>query len=206
MFCIWILFIASTCPAKNTWAPFEPVENPTLQVLSDPDAHATFNHDFTWNLVWTPQESVSKGTQIELRSLNLRTYFIWQYTDCEIDQAEIIKRCPFEILNLFSPNKSKAVRLFNEFCCQINNDNFMDYQEVFREVKEITSVKKAKEYASRYLKEKGLQTGHLKGKVNKENRGELILELKEKTNLSYREIGNILGFSRWTVERKVNKK
>jgi len=82
----------------------------------------------------------------------------------------------------------------------------MDYQEVFREVKEITSVEKAKEYALRYLKEKGLQAEPLKGKVNKEHRGKLILELKEKTNLSYREIGNILGFSRWTVERRVNKK
>jgi len=111
-----------------------------------------------------------------------------------------------EILNLFSPDRSKAIHLLTEFSHQQNNDTFMDYQEVFREVKEITSVKKAKEYASRYLKEKGLQTGHLKGKVNKEHRGKLILELKEKTNLSYREIGNILGFSRWTVERKVNKK
>ncbi|GAH20225.1 unnamed protein product [marine sediment metagenome] len=111
-----------------------------------------------------------------------------------------------EILNLFSPDRSKAIHLLTEFSHQQNNDTFMDYQEVFREVKEITSVKKAKEYASRYLKEKGLQTGHLKGKVNKEYRGKLILELKEKTNLSYREIGNILGFSRWTVERKVNKK
>lgn len=63
-----------------------------------------------------------------------------------------------------------------------------------------------KEYVSRYLKEKGLQTEPLKGKINKEYRGKLILELKEKTNLSYREIGNILGFSRWTIERGVNKK
>jgi DNA-directed RNA polymerase specialized sigma subunit len=75
----------------------------------------------------------------------------------------------------------------------------MDYQEVFGEVKEITSVKKAKEYASKYLKEKGLQMESLKAKVNKEYRDKLIIELTEKTNLSYREIGNILGFSRWLV-------
>ena len=82
----------------------------------------------------------------------------------------------------------------------------MDYQEVFREVKEIASAKKAKEHVSRYLKEKGLQIESLKGKINKEYRDKAIIELKEKTNLSYREIGNILGFSRWTFERGINKK
>ena len=111
-----------------------------------------------------------------------------------------------EILRFFSPDRLKAIRLFVEFSCQQNNDTFMDYQEVFGEVKEITSVKKAKEYASKYLKEKGLQMESLKAKINKEYRDKLIIELTEKTNLSYREIGNILGFSRWTVERKVNKK
>jgi len=39
----------------------------------------------------------------------------------------------------------------------------------------------------------------LKAKVNKEYRDKLIIELTEKTNLSYREIANILGFSRWLV-------
>ena len=82
----------------------------------------------------------------------------------------------------------------------------MDYQEVFREVKEMTSVKKAKEYVSRYLKEKGLQIESLKAKKNKEYRNKLIIELTEKTNLSYREIADILGFSRWLVIKGVNKK
>ena len=111
-----------------------------------------------------------------------------------------------EILNLFSPNKSKAIHLFNEFCYQQNKDTFMDYQEVFREAKEITSVKKAKEYASRYLKEKGLQIESLKDKINKEHKDKLIIELTEKTNLSYREIADILGFSRWLVIKGVKKK
>jgi len=111
-----------------------------------------------------------------------------------------------EILNLFSLNKPKAIRLFNEFCRQQNNDTFMDYQEVFKEAKEITSVEKTKEYTSRYLKEKGLQIESLKDKINKEYRDKLIIELIEKTNLSYREIANILGFSRRVVEKRVNKK
>ena len=111
-----------------------------------------------------------------------------------------------EILNLFSPDRAKVIHLFTEFSCQQNNDTFMDYQEVFREVKEITSVKKAKEYVSRYLKEKGLQIESLKAKKNKEYRDKLIIELTEKTNLSYREIADILGFSRWLVIKGVNKK
>jgi len=111
-----------------------------------------------------------------------------------------------EILNLFSSNKSKAIRLFNEFCCQQNNDTFMDYQEVFIEIKEITSIKKAKEHVTRCLKEKGLQIESLKAKANKECRDKLIIELTKKTNLSYREIANILGFSRWLVIKGVKNK
>lgn len=111
-----------------------------------------------------------------------------------------------EILNLFSLDKLKAIRLFTKFSCQQNNDTFMDCQEIFTEVKEITSVEKAKEYASRYLKEKGLQIESLKDKINKEYRDKLIIELKEKTNLSAREIANILGFSRWIVKGRINKK
>ncbi len=111
-----------------------------------------------------------------------------------------------EILKFFSSDRSKTIRLFVEFSCQQNNDTFIDYQEVFREVKEITSVEKAKEYASRYLKEKSLQIESLKAKINKEYRDKLIIELTEKTNLSYREIANILGFSRWLVIKRVKKK
>jgi REP element-mobilizing transposase RayT/biotin operon repressor len=111
-----------------------------------------------------------------------------------------------EILNLFSPDRSKAIRLFTEFCCQQNNDIFMDYKEVFREIKEITSVEKAKKYVSRCLKEEGLQIESLKNKVNKEYRDKLIIELKEKTSLSYREMANVLGFSREVVKKRVNKK
>ncbi|GAH17335.1 unnamed protein product [marine sediment metagenome] len=59
---------------------------------------------------------------------------------------------------------------------------------------------------SRYLKEKGLQIESLKAKKNKEYRNKLIIELTEKTNLSYREIADILGFSRWLVIKGVNKK
>ena len=117
---------------------------------------------------------------------------------CIIDKEEILK--------FFSPDKSKAIFLFNEFCGQQNSDTFIDYQETFKGVKEITSVKKAQEYTSKSLREKGLQIESLRTKANKEFRDELIIELTERTNLSYREIASILGFSRWVVERVVNKK
>ena len=82
IFWICLLFIVSGWPVKSMgkdgWAPFEAVENPTLQVVSDPGAYATFNNAFTWRLVWRPEVSVSAGTEIELRSLNLRTYYSWQ--------------------------------------------------------------------------------------------------------------------------------
>ena len=111
-----------------------------------------------------------------------------------------------EILNFFSSDREKAISLFAEFSHQLNNDNFMDYEEVFGEVHKINSVVKAKEYALRYLKENGLRIESLKTKANKEFRDKLIIELIEKTNLSYREIANVLGFSRWVLVKEVEKK
>ena len=131
----------------------------------------------------------------------------YKWSSCSLylkEQKSIIDK--EEILKFFSPDKAKAIRLFVDFSCQQNNDTFMDYQEVFKETKEITSVKKAKEYVSKYLKEKGLQIESLKDKINKEYRNKLIMELTKKTNLSYREIASILGFSRWLVIKGVNKK
>ena len=131
----------------------------------------------------------------------------YKWSSCSLyfkEQKSIIDK--EDILNFFSSDRAKAIRLFAEFSCQQNSDKFMDYEEIFREVKEITSIKKAKEYASSYLKEKGLQIESLKDKVNKEYRDKLIIELIEKTNLSYREIANILGFSRWLVIKGVKEK
>ncbi|MHC4123239.1 MAG: DUF3604 domain-containing protein [Planctomycetota bacterium] len=90
--------IAKAKKAKQeSWKPFEPVENSTLQVISDPCASATLNSEFTWELQWRPQKHILPGSQIELRSLNLQTYFKWQYTRIEMDKADITMRRPIQV-------------------------------------------------------------------------------------------------------------
>ncbi|MHC4122034.1 MAG: DUF3604 domain-containing protein [Planctomycetota bacterium] len=90
--------IAKAQKAKQeNWKPFKPVENSTLQVISDPCAFATLNSEFTWELQWRPEKHILPGSQIELRSLNLRTYFEWQYTRIEMDKADITMRRPIQV-------------------------------------------------------------------------------------------------------------
>lgn len=82
---------------KQGWQPFEMPQNTTLKITTDPGAFATLNSEFTWELTWTPEHDILPGTQIELRSLNLRSYFEWQYTRINIDKADITMRRPFEV-------------------------------------------------------------------------------------------------------------
>lgn len=67
---------------KEAWQPLHP-EQSTLKIIVDPGAHATLNSQDTWVLEWQPDHDVYPGTQIELRSLNLRTYISWRYTKME---------------------------------------------------------------------------------------------------------------------------
>ena len=78
---------ASQQGSNEVWEPFHPVRNPTLKVIVDPHAHATLNSQSTWVLEWRPDHYVYPGTQIELRSLNLRSYFSWKYSKIEIEGA-----------------------------------------------------------------------------------------------------------------------
>lgn len=69
---------------EDAWQPFQPIPHSTLKVVVDPRAYATLNSQDTWVLEWQPDHYVYPGTEIELRSLNLRTYFSWRYTKIEI--------------------------------------------------------------------------------------------------------------------------
>ena len=91
--------ISTPCPAEpgSSWTPYRPAENSTLQVVKDPDAFATRNQKFTWELHWTPQEQLIPGTEIELRSANLRTFYEWQYSRIDMEGADITMRRPIQI-------------------------------------------------------------------------------------------------------------
>ncbi len=82
---------------KAPWHPFEPPKHTNFTVVSSPGAHATLDSEFTWELEWRPSRHILPGTQIELRSHNLRTYFSWRYKRIEFFGADVIMRRPFDI-------------------------------------------------------------------------------------------------------------
>ena len=109
--CVALLLIATALPAAaqlqgNTerppaaperWAPFKPLENSTFRVTTDPAARATYNQEFTWELEWRPERHIYPGTQIELRSLSLRTYLSWGYTKEEVYGGDVTFRRRAEV-------------------------------------------------------------------------------------------------------------
>lgn len=50
------------------------------------------NQVHTWELEWRPETTLQPGALIELRSLSLRTFIIWQYLSIEMDHADITFR------------------------------------------------------------------------------------------------------------------
>ena len=88
------------------WKPFKPFENSTLRVVHDPEARATLNQQSTWELEWRPERYVYPGTEIELRSLSLRTYLSWTYTRMEVSGADVIFRRRADV----SPSELFALR------------------------------------------------------------------------------------------------
>ncbi len=88
------------------WTPFKPVENSTLRVTLDPEARATYNQESTWELEWRPERYIYPGTQIELRSLSLRTYLSWAYSKEEIYGGDVTFRRRAQV----SPSELFALR------------------------------------------------------------------------------------------------
>ena len=72
-------------PQDDAWEPAALVQDSTLKAIVAPPAAATLNSEYTWVLEWRPDRYIYPGTQIELRSLNLRTYFSWKFTRMEIE-------------------------------------------------------------------------------------------------------------------------
>ncbi len=85
---VWaaLLFVnGAPCRADN---PVEPGNAPeadqTLVVTRDPHAFATLNREFTWELAWRPERPIAAGSEIELRTPNLRNIEEWNYSKIEV--------------------------------------------------------------------------------------------------------------------------
>lgn len=102
------------------------------------------------------------------------------------------------VLKMFSSDNDKALELFVEYMNQINNDTFIEYEDEEKS-KTILCNKDAREYVDTFLKDKGLHFGTLKDRANYGIRNEIIKELKKKSNLSIRQIAELLGVNKNTV-------
>jgi len=106
-----------------------------------------------------------------------------------------------EILTIFSSKIPKAIQLFKTFSQKPSTSIDLEYKSNNIPTKEITNYEQAYKYIRRYVKEKNLKIEDISKIQNKYYRDDLILSLKKKSNLSIREIAEILGINRSIVSR-----
>lgn len=119
-------------------------------------------------------------------------------------QVENLCLRPSYILKMFSEDITEGKKQFLEFSRknETDNINLIDVTEnLIKKDKEIKSEAAAREYVERFLKMKGVKQDCLGLKGYEDIRRELILELREKSNLSIRQIAFILGIGRGMVQR-----
>ena len=63
-----------------------------LKIVNDPQAHCTLNRQFKYELEWTPEKRYVPGTQVELRSGCLRSFFSWGFVETHMERADVTYR------------------------------------------------------------------------------------------------------------------
>ncbi|SHK52676.1 transposase, partial [Paramaledivibacter caminithermalis] len=119
------------------------------------------------------------------------SHYKWSSYNLYIDQRNnydnIIARK--EILDIYSPKEKDAIKFFIEFTNKENKDIFIDMKP--KDEKKLKEVK-AKKFIINFLKSRNKNIQITEIKNDKGLRNELIKEMKEKTDLSIRQIANIL--------------
>ncbi|MFW6133604.1 MAG: hypothetical protein ACOC8F_06875, partial [Planctomycetota bacterium] len=64
----------------------------SLEVAVDPRAHCSMVRQFTWELLWRPQQYVYPGMQMELRCHKLRAMHTWTFVRSEVDPGDVTFR------------------------------------------------------------------------------------------------------------------
>lgn len=99
------------------------------------------------------------------------------------------------ILSFFSDDINKRIKLFKEFSIKDNNDKLIDIDDVEKELA-IKDHYDAKIYIRNYLIDNGLKLEDLKKVEFVDKRNELILYLRQNSDLSIRKIAQILNIGR----------
>jgi len=106
-----------------------------------------------------------------------------------------------EILSLFSKNKRNAMLSFASFSDQDAGDCFIDYSDDVAKYVTIHGINEAEKYTKDFLMEHNIAFDEIKNKENIKYRNKLIANLKLYSNLSIRDISQVLNVNRGTVGR-----
>ncbi len=106
------------------------------------------------------------------------------------------------ILGMFAKDRKMAIKLFKEFSGLEGREDFMDVEiDSEKENREIKGVMASREVVDEILKSRGLKLEHLRLKPYNETRNEIISLLRRKSDLSIRQIAELLEINRGTVQR-----
>jgi len=105
------------------------------------------------------------------------------------------------ILSMFSTSGNNAMKMFVEFSNQESTEIFIEYTEDSNKNKIMQSEEKARQFVAKYLQERGTNIIEIKEAYGLTVRNALIIELKNHSILSIREIAGILEIGRNIVQR-----
>jgi len=102
------------------------------------------------------------------------------------------------ILSIFSSDTKKAIELFKEFNLQEEEGAFLDVEEG---TPVIRGREEAAAYIDEYIKSYNIKKDDLNRREFVSLRNQLVMELINKSNLTQKEIGELLGISNYVVSR-----
>ena len=105
------------------------------------------------------------------------------------------------ILELFSHDRKRAVELFKEYSQRENEDGFIDVKDETNVNKSIQNEIDARLFIVDFLQKKNACLDDLKMRKNVVLREALIIELRNKSSLSVRQMANLLDMDRNITQR-----
>lgn len=128
----------------------------------------------------------------------------WSSYNCYVNKDDLDKGNVEKdiILEMFSDDKDKAIEFFVSHTNDHSQDVFLDHEDDVEEGKTILSEKSAKAFVEDFLKERNQEVELLALAKHRNLRNELISELKQRSNLSVRQIAGLLSVNRGVVQRR----
>lgn len=102
---------------------------------------------------------------------------------------------------MFSKDRDKAIELFTGHTNEGNENVFLDYEDAADDGRTIFDERSARDFIASFLRERNRELELSVLVENRILRDELIRELKQKSNLSVRQIAGLLGVNRGAVQR-----